>query len=166
MGRIKIKDKNRIPKVVNALGNGERKARVGVLGTGKEAMIAAVHEFGTRITVTPKMRAYLHSQGLHLRKDTTHVAIPERSFIRSGWDENEREILRKLDRFLLEAVQKGISTRNVMNSIGLETKGKIQKYARDLKSPANQPFTTQQKGSSNPLVDTGELIGSIDYEVQ
>ena len=49
---------------------------------GKEINIAAVHEFGTTINVTPKMRAYLHFNGLHLRKDTTHIYIPARPFLR------------------------------------------------------------------------------------
>lgn len=46
--------------------------------------IAAIHELGDGkggdllIEVTPKMRAYLHSQGLHLKKDTKYVRIPRR----------------------------------------------------------------------------------------
>ncbi|MCY7919555.1 hypothetical protein P8917_00935 [Bacillus atrophaeus] len=166
MANLRIKDKNRIPKVVKALGNKKRKVQIGVLGNSEAAMIAAVHEFGMKISVTPKMRAYLHSQGLHLKKDTQHIVIPERAFIRSGWDENETEIIKKLDKYLLQAVEKGISPKAILAAIGLEAKGKMQKYARDLRKPANNPFTVQQKGSSNPLVDTGSMIGSIDYEVE
>ena len=44
--------------------------------------IAAVHEFGCTIEVTPKMRAYLHYQGIHLKPDTTHIHIPARPFLR------------------------------------------------------------------------------------
>lgn len=46
------------------------------------ADIAAVHEFGTVIPVTPKMRAYLAAQGLYLRRSTTHIVIPPRSYLR------------------------------------------------------------------------------------
>ena len=56
---------------------------------GKEVNIAAVHEFGATITVTPKMRAYLHFNGLHLRKDTTHIYIPARPFLRSALQNQE-----------------------------------------------------------------------------
>src|SRR6056297_1288517 len=52
-------------------------------------MIARVHEFGTKIEVTPKMRAYLHAKGLHLRADTQYINIPERSFVRSTADEDK-----------------------------------------------------------------------------
>jgi phage gpG-like protein len=46
------------------------------------AELGAVHEFGCTINVTEKMRAYLHHIGIHLRKDTTSVVIPTRSFLR------------------------------------------------------------------------------------
>ena len=49
---------------------------------GKEANIAAVHEFGCTIRVTPKMRAYLHHQGVHLRASTQYIHIPARPFLR------------------------------------------------------------------------------------
>ena len=50
---------------------------------GEDAVqIAAVHEFGCTIAVTPKMRAYLHYQGIHLKAETTHIHIPPRPFLR------------------------------------------------------------------------------------
>jgi len=46
--------------------------------------VAALHEReeGVRIKVTPKMRAYLHARGLHLRSETTELFIPGRPFIK------------------------------------------------------------------------------------
>ena len=49
---------------------------------GKEVNIAAVHEFGCTIGVTPKMRAYLHHLGLHLKASTQYINIPPRPFLR------------------------------------------------------------------------------------
>ncbi len=49
---------------------------------GKEVNIAAVHEFGCTIPVTPKMRAYLHHQGIHLKTTTQYINIPARPYIR------------------------------------------------------------------------------------
>jgi phage gpG-like protein len=57
---------------------------------GKDIVdIAAVHEFGCTIAVTAKMRAYLHYQGIHLEPDTTHIVIPERSFLRATLESDE-----------------------------------------------------------------------------
>lgn len=49
---------------------------------GKEVNIAAVHEFGCTIGVSPKMRAYLHYQGVHLKASTQYIHIPARPFLR------------------------------------------------------------------------------------
>ena len=35
---------------------------------------------GCRIPVTPEMRAFLHHKGVHLKKSTNYIVIPERSF--------------------------------------------------------------------------------------
>jgi len=49
--------------------------------------VAALHEReeGTRVAVTPKMRAYLHARGFHLRPTTTHLFIPGRPYIKPAF---------------------------------------------------------------------------------
>lgn len=42
----------------------------------------------------------------------------------------------------------------------------LMRYEIDaLSSPPNSPETIDKKGSSNPLVDTGELLKSVEYEI-
>ena len=53
------------------------------------ADIAAVHEFGRIIAVTPKMRVYLASQGFGLKQSTTYIFIPPRSFLRPVLESQE-----------------------------------------------------------------------------
>ena len=159
-----IKDKNNIPRLIKNLGKGGT-VKIGYMGEGETAMIAAVHEFGVVINVTDKMRNFLHTKGIHLKPSTTQITIPERSFLRAGWDENEDQVLKRLDTFLDEALTKNVRIDKVLEAMGIEAKGKIQKYAKSLSSPANSPATVASKGSSNPLVDTGNLIQSIDYTV-
>jgi hypothetical protein len=68
--------------------------------------IAAIHEReeGTRIKVTPKMRAYLHARGLHLKAETTEIFIPGRPFIKPSFlDFKEKGIAKEL---FTEAVDK------------------------------------------------------------
>ncbi len=49
--------------------------------------IAELHEReeGVRIKVTPKMRAYLHARGLHLKRSTTEIFIPGRPYIKPSF---------------------------------------------------------------------------------
>jgi hypothetical protein len=44
-----------------------------------------IQEYGAVIPVTPKMRAYLHYRGLHLRKDTNQIVIPARPHWMPTW---------------------------------------------------------------------------------
>lgn len=165
--RIRIKDKNRIPAVIKKVEefNGQ-KIHIGVMDEGEMGMIAVVQEYGVKIQVTPKMRGFLASRGLHLKKTTTHITIPERSYIRAGWDENEKDMMDRAEEFIKQAITGGVSVDAVMDALGQEGRDRIRDFAVDLKDPANHPFTIEQKnGKSNPLVDSGGLIEAITYKV-
>lgn len=165
--RINVSDNNRIPHVVSDLSKMEqKKARVGYINNSDLAMIAAVHEYGARIQVTDKMRGYLAAQGLPLKKETTHITIPERSFLRTGADQNKNAVIRKANELIVDVVKERVSVDLFFKMLGLELKGKIQEHAIDLNSPANHPFTVEMKGSNNPLVDSGGLIHAMEVEVE
>ena len=46
--------------------------------------------------------------------------------------------------------------------VAIEAKSAVQEFVRDLSEPPNAQSTIRKKGSSNPLIDTGEMLGSID----
>ena len=67
--------------------------------------IAAIHEReeGTRVPVTPKMRAFLHARGFHLKPETTELFIPGRPFVKPAFrDFRERKTAEKLTAELVE----------------------------------------------------------------
>ena len=132
---------------------------VGVL-EGEQKWLASIHEFGCTMTVTNKQRRYMAKQGIILGKTLT---IPERSFLRTGYDTNRDAVIKKANKMLADAVTGKTSANAVFKGVGLELSSKIKDYARDLSSPKNHPFTIAQKGSSNPLVDTGDMIGGITW---
>lgn len=157
--------KNDFPKVQKELkilnGSG---VEVGVL-KGEHAWLAGIHEYGCTIKVTPKMRAWLHYQGVHLKKSTTEIHIPERSFIRAGYDQNRDAVLDKANKCLADVTAGKMTARGCYQATGLELSSKIRDYAVDLQDPPNSGFTVARKGSSNPLVDTGAMIGGIGWRV-
>lgn len=135
---------------------------VGVL-QGESAWLASIHEYGCDIPVTEKMRVFLHSQGLHLKESTTHIHIPERSFLRSGYDKHKDAVMDKIKLMLVDVAAGRMSENALYKAAGLELASVIKDYAVELSAPANHPFTTDRKGSSNPLVDTGDMIGGITW---
>lgn len=138
---------------------------VGVLAAGEMGWLAGIHEYGCKIKVTDKMRKYLHSQGLHLKDSTTHITIPERSFLRNGFDEHHEEVLNKAEKALGAVIHNEMAEDQFLKMVGLLLKSKIQTYARNLDTPPNHPYTIEQKGSSNPLIDTGHMVDHISFKV-
>lgn len=142
-----------------------KKVKVGAL-QGDHAWLAGIHEYGCDIPVTPKMRAFLHRQGLHLKDSTTVIKIPERSFLRSGHDANIDRVMQQTNRAISQVLAGKMSVDDMLDLCGEQLATAIKTYMRDLDNPANHPYTVEQKGSSNPLVGTtGGLIESITWEV-
>ena len=155
---------DKLPEVAETLHTlSKRSVKVGAL-QGGHAWLAGIHEYGCNIPVTPKMRAFLHRQGLHLKDSTTHIKIPERSFIRTGHDENVERVLEQTERAIGQVILGKMSIDDVLDLYGQQMATAIKTYMRDLSKPANHPYTTEQKGSSNPLIDTGGLVESITWE--
>lgn len=145
-------------------GMKSRKVKVGAL-QGEHAWLAGIHEYGCNITVTPKMRAFLHYHGLHLKDSTTVIKIPERSFLRSGHDENIDRVMVQTNRAISQVLKGKMSVDDMLDLCGEQLVTAIKKYMRDLSSPENHPYTVEQKGSTNPLIDTGGLLESITWKV-
>lgn len=95
---------------------------------------------------------------------TKSVKIPERSFLRTGHDENVNSVITQTERAIGQVVAGKMSIDDMLDVYGEQMAASIKKYMRDLSRPSNSKATMETKGSSNPLVDTGGLIGSIHWK--
>jgi hypothetical protein len=166
---VVIKDTNNIDKVMRNLKQlGGKQIKVGLFGSDSSelVMIGAVHEYGVEIPVTEKMRAWFAANGYPLKKETKVIKIPERSWLRSGYDENIDKIARKIEEMVPDVIEGNVNPKLFMDAIGMEFAGLIQKKMRDLKNPPNSQMTIERKGSANPLIDTGRLVGAIRHEIE
>lgn len=82
--------------------------------------------------------------------------IPQRSFIGSTVDENEKAYLK-----MAEEVYSEKDAKQVLEQLGLKIAGDIQSKITSIKTPPNVAFTIAKKGSSNPLIDTGRMRQSV-----
>lgn len=110
------------------------------------AMIAAVHEFGSNKTPNP---------------------IPERSFLRSTYDENFEKISNDMKEYIGEIANKRLTVKKALGKIGFEMSEKTKNKIRDPNAiaPPNAESTVKAKKFNNPLFDSGHLMRSIDFEV-
>lgn len=136
---------------------------VGVL-KGEHKWLAGIHEYGCNIQITPKMRAYLRGRGLYLKKTTTHIHIPERAFLRTGYDQNCGEVAKKAAKMGADVVAGKMTARGCCQAVGMELASKIKDHARGM-PPGNHSFTVANKGSSTSLVDSGDMIGGISWRM-
>lgn len=104
------------------------------------AVIAAIHEFGLG-------------------------DMPQRSFLRSAYDENLPVIDKMIQRVANGAVF-GLGTNTALNRLGNVVQGMVQRKIVDGPFVPNSPATIKRKKSSKPLIDTGHLRQSIRYVIE
>lgn len=145
------------------------------------AELGAIHEFGCTITVTDKMRRYLHSQGLHLKKDTMTVVIPTRSFLRMPLmsSEGKKELLSVVksqisNEFKAVELSSGTANKIIDDTVHLLAEVAYLRVLQAFESggfgswaPISE-FTAQRRNNAGnpPLTDTGDLRRSISYEIK
>lgn len=136
---------------------------VGVLGD--ESNKGVKNEDGSSAGINMVGLASTHEFGANAGKNG-NIRIPERSFIRSTIDERKRRFFGKAFNLHGDILTGRFSVRQALGIMGELIKGNIIQKIVDLKTPPNAPSTIKAKGSSNPLIDTGRLRQSINYEVK
>lgn len=104
------------------------------------AQVAAYNEFGAR-------------------------GVPERSFMRSTMRENRIEYTLIISRIIKRISSgSGGNYKNAMGKVGMRIQNDIQRKIVDIKTPPNAQSTIDRKKSSNPLIDTGQMVNSVRWE--
>lgn len=91
---------------------------------------------------------------------------PERSFVRAYADEHSDEVKAKEKELIAGAVKGKRTAEDVLELLGLWIVGKMQERIRGGIAPPNDPVTEDRKGSTTPLIDTGQLVSSITHKVE
>ena len=108
----------------------------------KIAVIAAVNEFGS-----------------------ADGRIPERSFLRVPLRANQGMYAKIFERQLPSVLDGSLTVFQILSQVGARAAGDSQEAIESGIAPPNAPSTIAQKGSSNPLVNDGDLKRSITYIV-
>ena len=96
------------------------------------------------------------------------VGVPERSFLRSTFDRLKNDWYHLAVRMLRGVAAEKLELHDGLALMGERMKADVKKAITTGAGipPPNAPATIRGKGSSRPLVDSGRLVGSIDYEVR
>jgi hypothetical protein len=92
--------------------------------------------------------------------------IPSRPFMRRTADQAKSYVPAFAKHLTTALINQKITVNQLFNQLGLFYQDKIRKTI--LSSPSwavpNSPITIKRKKSSVPLVDTGVMVGAVDYE--
>ena len=92
--------------------------------------------------------------------------IPERSFLRATVDQSEGLLQKRLAHGMGQVLDGTQTVTGALSLVGETAVGAVQVRIAKGIAPALAPATIAAKGSSKPLIDTGRLRGSIEYEVR
>jgi hypothetical protein len=91
--------------------------------------------------------------------------IPERSFVRAWADDKQRENEELMKRAAERTIE-GTSPEKALDQLGSQFVASMKKRITGQISPPNDPATIAQKGSSTPLINSGQLLNSINFKVK
>lgn len=92
--------------------------------------------------------------------------IPERSFIRSTVDQNFEDYVEKSRTLQNKIIMQELDVKKALSILGEKIQADIVSAINNGIEPENSPKTIAAKGSSKPLIDSGQLKQSIKYQVE
>lgn len=95
----------------------------------------------------------------------TSRGIPSRPFIRNTVDLHTDEINADLDKMVMQVLN-GATAEQVLRQMGVSLKGRMQTEITDGSYAPNKPSTIRRKKSDKPLIDTGRMRASVNYQIK
>lgn len=93
------------------------------------------------------------------------IVIPERSFVRSAFDENRIKLEKLKERLYSGVIDGKLNPLRAAGLLGQQHEKDIKDKIRSITTPALSPSTIARKKSSKPLIDTGQMLNSVRYVV-
>lgn len=95
------------------------------------------------------------------------VGVPERSWLRSTFDEKRRKWRRRTKLFLGDVIFGRTTVAIALRKLGFEMKNEVQNKIETMRTPPNAESTAAQKPTigNNPLINTRKLKRSVKSKV-
>lgn len=111
-------------------------------------------------------KALVNEFGTNKAGKNKNITIPERSFLRSTYNDEVGNVTKRFQQIYKKVSAGNTNVKQMLGVVGLEQEKAVKQKITDLKTPANAAITIASKGSSNPLIDTGEMRSKIASEVR
>lgn len=111
-------------------------------------------------------KAIVNEFGTTKAGKNNNVIIPERSFLRSTYNAQYKKVGSRFQKIFESISKKNYDIDSKLKLIATEQVAETKKTITNLKNPPNALSTIARKGSSNPLIDTGEMRSKINYKIK
>ena len=122
------------------------------------AKIAIKNEFGGIFPVDDEYRTRAKTKGINLG---SFIEIPPRPFMQQTINNNSEKWVQGITKLLSQ----DLSLNKTLNVLGQVITNNITETIEEGDFTANSARTTKIKGTSTPLVDTGNMAKSVNWEV-
>lgn len=96
------------------------------------------------------------------KKNDKGIGVPERPFMIPA----AIKAANKTINITVQSIVGGMDEQQALSKAGELFVGFIQKEITNIKEPPNSPYTIAKKGSSNPLIDTGDMRQSVQWKLR
>jgi hypothetical protein len=144
---------------IKKIQNSKKNLNVGFLNPNN-AIVAAKNEYGGVYPTEQEYKDRASKKGITLPDE---ISIPPRPFMQTTFVNNENK-WGKL--FTNAALENNWNIENSLNILGSQIRLDIRDTIENGSFEKNSPRTIAIKGSEHPLIDTGEMSKSVDWELK
>lgn len=96
------------------------------------------------------------------KKNDKGIGVPERPFMIPAGDKAANKTIN----ITANSIAGGMDESQALSRAGIMFKNAITREITNLKEPPNSPYTIAKKGSSNPLIDSGDMRKSVKWKLR
>ena len=112
---------------------------------------------GSTGNISIKDLAAIHELGL---------GVPKRAFVGPALSKNRLKYIKYIGKQLTPIIRRRQTMNQAWQTLGMIAVGDIQEYMVTASFTPLAPSTIKRKGSSKPLIDTGQMRQAITYRVK
>lgn len=151
---------DKVKSKVKKLSNNNLTLKVGFLDA-IQAQKAVQNEYGGQYPISEEYRRRAEQAGVHFGAEKTTINIIPRPFMQTTVDKNKKVWKESLIKLL-----KNNEPKVALSQLGSLMKADIQGTISNNDFEENPAPYSKIKGRNRPLIDTGEMRRSVDFEVK
>jgi hypothetical protein len=139
---------------------------------GLVEMVSDIRDAGVEVGLFDEDGVHPHSpEGLTIAEigaiqefGTDDGHIPERSWLRSTYDEKASQFADEAERVAVAVIDRRLTVNQGLTVMGAAQVGEVKRTINNFTTPPNAPATIAKKGKNDPLVDSRVMRNHVKFK--